>query len=338
MNGYRKQCSSHRFFYRSNLHIFSRFVWKVLRRLGMAMAICAACGLCSFGWTTHVFAQDASSGQHIPSTAAVSPSLVWSRSLLFRPLRANVFEPRVGAMYQSPDARLRLDIGNSLDIVAVRLSERVECRLGADFFTYTRLRSEVNFRFPVETTDFFFGLNGSIYAGLTNELAVSGRLRVAHISAHLVDGIPTFLQTFVYSREFVDAVAALEWHTQRTTWRGYVGANVLFHTIPEAFGAVTPEFGVDVMDYSTTYNLLGISWIGLCAGYDLKLPTIATITNGVTSAATSAVHAAQAGLRFGEPNATGVFVGAYWYEGKSLHGLFYDKRDSYVALGFQLDF
>jgi hypothetical protein len=282
----------------------------------------------AFGLTASVHLALAApmSAQQAPATSTT----FWSRSLLFRPLRANVFEPRVGAFYQTPAAKLRLDIGNSLDVFSLTLNEQSECRFGADFFTYTRLRSEVNFRFPVETTDFFFGVNGSIRAALTGELALLGRFRVAHISAHLVDGIPTYQQTFVYSREFVDVVAALEWAVQRTLWRSYVGTNVLFHTIPEAFGTVTPQFGLDVMDYSTVYNALGISWIGLCAGYDLKLPMINTTK--------TAIHTAQAGIRFGARNATGVLVGLYWYEGQSLHGMFYNERDSYVGVGFQVDF
>ncbi len=255
--------------------------------------------------------------------------------LLFQPLRANVFEPRVGSFYQVQDNRLRLDIGNSLDLVRFPVSflHGAEGTVGGDFFTFTRLRSEANFRFPVETTDFFFGINASLRAPVSNDVLLAARLRIAHISAHLVDGIDSFRHTFVYSREFVDAVVALQWKT----FRFYAGANVLFHTIPSNFGILTPQLGFDVYDYSTlealSRSIAPLSaepLLGLCAGYDVKFPSV----NGQTSA----VHGAQAGLRLGKQYGTGVLLGLYWFEGRSMHGMFYKQRDSYLGIGFQLDF
>ena len=77
--------------------------------------------------------------------------------LLFTPLTANVFEPRIGAMYQLSAEKLRLDIGASFDLADLKLFDGVETRFGTDFFTFTRLRSERGFKFPVETSDYFFG-------------------------------------------------------------------------------------------------------------------------------------------------------------------------------------
>jgi hypothetical protein len=306
-----------------------------------------------------------SSATSSSATSSATASVSLLRAPLFRPLRANVFEPRVGGMLQTPASalsapsaanagrKLRLDIGMGTDLVSLPLAGAAELRFGSEFFTLTRLRSEVNFRFPVETTDFYFGVNASFQAPLSHDgWWLLGRLRVAHISSHLVDGVDTFRQTFVYSREFVDAVLAAEWRQRGRTSRVYAGANTLFHTIPENFGAVMPQIGFDVQDYtvlaafaalfeqpsvnqdSQSAQSIASAWlersIGISAGYDLKLTTI----NGVTSA----IHTAQAGLRFGAPSAPGVFAGVYWYEGKSLHGMFYNERDSYVALGFQIDF
>lgn len=192
------------------------------------------------------------------------------QGLLFQPLRANVLEPRVGGLVSVlPSVQrpaLRLDIGSSIDVVSFRPGNAAslfspEVRLGAEFFTFTRLRSEVNFRFPVETTDFYFGVNASAKAPVNDNLSLLARLRVAHISAHLVDGYPQFQQSFVYSREFVDAVIAASWVLPFGTVRGYAGAMVLFHSIPESFGAAVPQVGAD-----TTIPLPGIDFISACAG------------------------------------------------------------------------
>jgi hypothetical protein len=250
--------------------------------------------------------------------------------LLFQPLRANIFEPRVGGLVSIVGATerpaLRLDIGNSIDLVSFRLSGAApaEIRIGADFFTFTRLRSEVNFRFPVETTDFFFGMNGSANVPLGKGFALETRLRVAHISAHLVDGFPQYQQSFVYSREFVDAVAAFSQATALGTVRVYAGANLLFHSIPDTFGTATPQLGADAR-----LAIPGVDFLSLQAGYDMKVSTI--------TGSTSLIHSAQAGIKIGERLGHGVLLSAYWYDGKSLHGMFYNQRDNYFGIGFQVE-
>lgn len=246
--------------------------------------------------------------------------LTWSPTgLMFYPLRAATLEARVGSMYQFGDDKLRLDIGNSLDLTSVYLGEHTELRSGADFFTYTRLRSEGRFKFPVETTDFYFGINFSIkhqYSPESNVL--SGRLRVAHISSHISDGYNGDQEPFVYSREFIDATAAY----QIGALRVYAGANILFSSIPDNFGEVSPQLGFDVS------QPLSPQWT-LTGGYDFRLVNI--------SGATTAVHAAQAGIKLGERYGRGIVLSAYAYSGKSLHGMFYDLTDSYMGVGFQVD-
>ncbi len=259
------------------------------------------------------------------------------RGLLFQPLRANIIESRMGGLVsvlpQTPRPALRLDIGHSIDLFAFNprnvlptdtAQTAPEVRLGADFFTFTRLRSEINFRFPVETTDFFFGVNASVKAPFADGSSLSGRLRVAHISAHLVDGYPQYQETFVYSREFVDAVAAFSPATSFGTVRFYAGASLLFHSIPDFFGTAIPQLGVDA-----TIPLLGLHWLSLCAGYDAKILTV--------SGATSLAQSAQIGVKIGEKFGHGVVLSAYWYDGVSLHGMFYKQRDSYVGIGFQIE-
>lgn len=254
------------------------------------------------------------------ATAQTQPADTWSwnsNGLLFAPLRAHVLEPRVGMLYEISDEKLRLDIGTSLDLLSYRPDSTGEIRFGTDFFTYTRLRSEGSFKFPVETTDFFFGVNASAKYLVAGHV-VSGRLRIAHISSHISDGYNGPRAPFVYSREFVDVTAALT----LSELRFYVGANVLFSTIPDNFGVLTPQVGFDVSyPLSTTLSLVG--------GYDGRFPTIQGATTGV--------HSAQLGIKIGEQFGKGIVLNGYAYSGKSLHGMFYDMVDSYAGVGFQVD-
>ncbi len=240
--------------------------------------------------------------------------------LLFTPLTANVFEPRIGSSYQFSSDKLRLEIGASFDLAKLDVFENVEMRFGTDFFTYTRLRSEGSFKFPVETSDYFFGVNFSAKRQI-REIELTSRLRIAHISSHLVDGYAagdTFLQSpFVYSREFTDLVMALGYDA----FRIYLGWQILFSTIPENFETNNYQLGIE-------WRQPLFSFVDFIGGYDLKLTGI--------DDAYSAIHSFQTGLYFALSDNAGVAVDYNYYEGKSIHGMFYRDIDIYSSIGFRV--
>ncbi len=74
--------------------------------------------------------------------------------------------------------------------------------LGLEGLAWSRLEAISDFRFPVQTVDYFFGA----YA-MWGTPFDSWRLRVSHISSHLVDGTDTTIvggASSRYSREFVE--------------------------------------------------------------------------------------------------------------------------------------
>ena len=232
---------------------------------------------------------------------------------------ANPFEARIGSMVQVDDECLRLDIGASFDLFEpVERSDSGWMRIGIDFLTWTRLRSETNFKFPVETIDYWFGVHGSYRFGAT---PLQTRLRIAHISSHMVDGLADTTATisptpFVYSREFAELLFAYE----LVVFRPYAGATFVWTKQPASPNPVVPQFGVDVdKSLSTSIRLQG--------GYDLKLIGI--------DGAYVATHAAQLGVRIAAWNNTGLFTGIYGYSGRSMHGMFYTTYDSYIGIGIQ---
>ena len=243
--------------------------------------------------------------------------------LLFKPLIANPFEPRIGTMYQFGDNKLRLDIGHSFDLMQLDSDAVHEVRLGGDFFTFTRLRSEGKLKFPVETVDYFFGINGSAAwkNGNTHHYL---RARLAHISAHLTDGLANDSarlnpRPFVYSREFLDITGAAVWRHIRF----YVGCNFIFsnHKLNESVNRIIPQVG---FEYSKP--LIGAAtWF---IAYDGKV-------SGVGDS-TSFIHAVQAGISIPQFNNYQLIISAYYYRGQSMHGLFYDTTDDYFGVGFQV--
>ncbi|MFP4368990.1 MAG: DUF1207 domain-containing protein [Candidatus Kapaibacterium sp.] len=248
--------------------------------------------------------------------AFIMPFMLHAGSLNFRPLTANVFEPRTGSVYQAGTEKLRLDIGASHDLKKWHKKNSV-ISFGGDFFTYTRLRTAGKFKFPVETSDYYFGINGA----LVSENGLQLRTRLAHISSHLVDGLAdsiTFIrEPFVYSREFLEFTAACNF----SGLRPYAGINFIFSSIPDDNSMIVPNLG---LDYLYRIN----SFIDLSAGYDFKLTGI----NGISSGN----NAAQAGIIFRTMDQYGIFFSAYYYAGKSMHGMFYKDYDEYFGIGFQL--
>ena len=79
--------------------------------------------------------------------------------LNIHPFTANILEPKVGFIFKSNINELRLDIGNSTDLIHYRYNGNSVISFGADMFTFTLLRSEEDFHFPVDAVDYLFGVN-----------------------------------------------------------------------------------------------------------------------------------------------------------------------------------
>ncbi len=260
---------------------------------------------------------------------------------------AGKYEARIGGSRESENGKLRLDIGYAAELYRIeRWTEPtgddahdplvpwappdLSLAFGADFFTWTRLRSTASFKFPVEAVDYYFGLSGAMQRPLNNHTLLQARLRLAHISAHLVDGDPSFTDPaqryMTYSREFADVTVGLtnDLGRGRGGSRAYAGALAMFHSIPDTLGAVTPYVGVEINE-----RLIRSVPLTLRAGYELRLNT---------ELADVAEHSARLGLKLGEPGSRGVTVEGSFFHGRSHYGQHFNVVEEYFALGFAVDF
>ena len=78
-------------------------------------------------------------------------------NLLVQPFTANTLKPKLGFEFKTSKNEISLNVGNSTDILHYDISEKSKISLGADLFTYTLLRSQSNFHFPVDAVDYLFG-------------------------------------------------------------------------------------------------------------------------------------------------------------------------------------
>jgi hypothetical protein len=245
--------------------------------------------------------------------------------LNIQPFTAHFLEPKAGFQYLFDIEKVRIDIGSSHDIV--HWSGKDESfSFGADFFTYTRARSEDNFKFPVETIDYLFGVNGS-YKSKTEQNEWGARLRFSHISAHLVDGyydaeLASWLngkEPFVYSREFFELIAYYKVFDLRV----YGGLTYNIHIVPDEIKKEIFQVGFDYYP-----DILSTSVFTPFIAYDFKLTGIDEYSgNNIISA----------GIKFGHPESRGFSILASYFSGKSVHGEFYDINENYATIGINLD-
>ncbi len=245
--------------------------------------------------------------------------------LNIQPFTANLLEARDGAAYLLNQKKIRLDIGTSTDIYRIETNNSV-LSFGGDLFTFTRLRSENDFRFPVETIDYFFGVNSG-YKIIDGARQYGFRFRLSHISAHLVDGrydAPSNswranLNPFIYSREFVELFPFYKINS----FRVYAGLTYLFHVIPKNIGRGIYQVGFDY--YLPSLISKNISPF---IADDFKLSSIGEyFGNNIICA----------GIKFGKYDSRGFSIRLSYYSGKSIHGELYFLTENYATIGINLD-
>lgn len=239
--------------------------------------------------------------------------------LNFPPLFSNPFEGRISSYYQFQTRKLCLDIGSTLDLFRLKSNDSFRISLGADFFTFTQLRSEGRFKFPVETIDYFFGVNIS-FRNVFNYEIINSRIRLAHISAHLVDGLAKdtiFTRApFVYSREFIELTVAFVFHN----FMMYSNGEFIFSTLPQDVQKLS--FGAG-FDFEKKFG----SFLNFMIGFNLKM-------SGYNKQYffTSLL---KVGLCIVNIDNKGMFVGFSYLSGKNMHGMFYNENDKYFGIGLE---
>lgn len=249
---------------------------------------------------------------------------IFPDNLTIQPFIANILEPKLGFQFHLSKNELRLDIGNSIDALRIHNGDET-ISIGADLFTYTLLRSEKNFHFPVDAVDYLFGIN-SCYVKKIDDRKFGLRFRLSHISAHFVDGHFDItnnkwrdnLNPRVYSREFIEFMPFYSF----SNLRFYAGFTYIFHVDPQFIKKDNYQIGFDYFGNEFYKNIRPFF------AYDLKVIHIDNY---------SINHSIAAGLKFGKTHGKGFSTYINYYSGKSIHGEYFDIDKNYFAFGINLD-
>jgi len=267
-------------------------------------------------------------------TATAEPLLDPTLNTLFRPLLADPAEPRIAVMPMPGRDGLQLDIGTSADIYQ---NKEKTFAVGVDFGTFSLLNTSGNFKFPVDTIDYLFGINATWKTAIdTGSLPFdefSARLRLSHISSHFEDGHTDdggewiqsgpFEIPFTYSREFLNLTLALHSAEQHRIYAGY---QFLWHTIPDNISPHSFQLGAEIATPGSTY---------LAADFKL-LPIWRGGEDGETKGYRGTWNL-QAGMRLTALGMDRVRVACNYFSGMSRHGMYFYKPESYSTIGLIVD-
>jgi len=103
------------------------------------------------------------------------------------PLKASFEEPHFGTMLYLNNLNLKVDIGNSIDIIKFNRNNNDIITIGIDFMAYALANSYAGHRLQIDAVDGFFGGNLSYSSGKMQNKSLF-RFRYVHNSSHLVDG------------------------------------------------------------------------------------------------------------------------------------------------------
>lgn len=131
---------------------------------------------------------------------------------------------RFAVVSEIDDSYLWLEAGFGRNIIHTQVA------FGLEGLIWSRLRNLSGFRFPVETADYFFGIYSTF-----DLFRAKHRIRLSHISAHLVDGADTVVggSSSRFSREFISIERAVNNRILGVEVFGAIGIKYVFHQVTD---------------------------------------------------------------------------------------------------------
>lgn len=261
-------------------------------------------------------------------TAGGDSVFFFSSDKVYTPLESGVLESRIGFQKYTNSKFLELDIGASADIAGVKSGKGIYSA-GIDFFTFSNLRSESNFKFPVDAIDYYFGINVNMKSQMSKSSDLQARLRIGHISSHLEDGhiyenTDTIFTPFVFSKEFIDLSAIYEYHPgKRFVLKGQGGMNFIFHSIPSEISPFSGQIGLEARFLIT--DILSL--------YASNEVTIAEVNSSV-----NLNESFEGGITLGRLNSRGISIFFSYYDGQDYRGQYYGEYLNTLGIGLKFNY
>lgn len=252
----------------------------------------------------------------------------FTTSTLFVPTETSIIESKVGVTKYTDDKNLKLDIGVSFDLIGLK-ANKIKYSFGVDFFTFSNLRSESNFKFPVDAIDYMFGINFNFRKSYSKKLDLAGRFRVSHISSHFEDGhiykrTDTIFTPVVFSKEFLDFAVESDFILAKNFYmKSMLSFNYIFHSIPEDAKGISGQLGLQFRYFVTNY-------MSLYVADNIELASVYSVSNLNNNF--------ESGISFGMLNTRSINLFFTYYDGQDYRGQYYGDYLGNTGLGLRIKF
>ena len=300
--------------------------------MSIAMKCLLLFSICScLGYLSHSHAQPTLHNENeIPPLPIVT---LFPDGLASPSLKANLQEPRIGVFKFIDDSGMKVDIGNSIDIIRViPRNSKMSINAGVDFFAFAFVKSNQGLRLQIDALDGFFGGNISFWR-YYSENSLQARVRILHHSAHIVDGhyeneSINISKPIPFTRDFGELMLVHNWGLRQSALRYYGGISYATLVRP---AQIKKFSGVMGGEYSTAGILPEV----------YGQPTNIFVAYNISFFGTPAYTASQqiqCGVKIGEWHKKGVTAYIAYYAGKHMFAEYYYQRLETIGMGFTVDY
>jgi hypothetical protein len=256
--------------------------------------------------------------------------------LNFMPLKANHQEARLGILYYTATTNLKVDIGNTSDLIAFYLDNgNIKLTAGIDFMAYAWSTSYSSNRLQIDALDGFFGGNVS-FSEKTENGRLLGRFRIVHNSAHLVDGhydrtTSDWIddkEPIPFTRDTGELTAAHEIVYNWCALKYY--CTIAYSTLVRP--ADLKKFGANCGIEFALSDLFGKILdkdINLYFAHHFSLVGVPEYLGNNRS---------MLGVKFGDWDGKGISIYLSWFKGNNIFSEYYKDRVNKFGIGFFVDF
>ncbi len=253
----------------------------------------------------------------------------------FQPIRGNNQEARMGINFFPSDSHMKVDIGNSTDVLGVEI-DKMYLSVGAEFMAYAYVTSYKGYRLQIDAIDGFFGGNvtSRITTGSTGTHYI--RFRFIHNSAHLVDGhydlsADNWIDSetpIPYTRDFAELTYAPVFSLNSVSLRPYIMASQSLRRRPEELRRLSAASGFEMRDSAPIDRFLNKE-INLFTAFHFFTAGLPEYTLSFSS---------QFGVKFGDWDSKGISFFISYYRGNNMFSEYYSRRIERFGVGFNFDF
>lgn len=261
--------------------------------------------------------------------------ILFPDGLNFIPLRANNQEAKLGILYYPNSTNLKVDIGNSMDLLQINLQEKEFVTVGIEFMAYAYSMSFSQYRLQIGTLDGFFGGN-AVYTRYLPGNRFSTRFRYLHNSAHLVDGYydlstNTWMNgktPMPFTRDFAEVIFADEFSLSNYAFRPYIGGSYAARIRPSILKKGTFCSGLEIHTGNDIESVRNFNYHFFMA-YHFQLAGLPAYLGSSNF---------MVGIKFGQWQKKGVNFYLSYFKGNNMFNEFYYERIERFGVGFSVDF